>query len=128
MSAQISTNLKVAPSAVKPLQPSRSRSGNIDATQSQLSASITGTASQRITDAAYYNEYYYLLENLATIRSVVLAVDVTDGDEIVTSFFEGFVDIVRCAYSRCDLAEVSAVQLQADMQIRYEQEPDTAHV
>lgn len=56
---------------------------------------MTGAASQRITDAAYYNEYYFLLENLATIRSVVLATDVPDGDDIVTSFFEGFVEIVR---------------------------------
>lgn len=95
MSTQISTNLKVSSSAVKPLQPSRSRSGNIDASQTQLSASITNASSQRITDAPYYNEYYYLLENLATIRSVVLATDVPDGDEIVTSFLEGFVDIVR---------------------------------
>ena len=90
---QITSNLKVS-SAVKPLQPSRSRSGNIDS-QSQLPATMTGAASQRITDAAYYNEYYFLLENLATIRSVVLATDVPDGDDIVTSFFEGFVEIVR---------------------------------
>ena len=89
MSTQITTNLKVAP--IKPLQPSRSKSGNID---SQTQPSGTGT-SQRITDAAYYNEYYYLLENLATIRSVVLATDVPDGDDILTSFFEGFTEIIR---------------------------------
>jgi sister-chromatid-cohesion protein PDS5 len=86
MSTQLVTNLKAAANAVKPLQPSRGRSN----TDTQLPL-----ASQRITDVPYYTEYYYLLENLATIRSVVLALDVPDADDIVTSFFTGFVDVVR---------------------------------
>lgn len=43
----------------------------------------------------YYTEYIYLLDSLATIKSVILACDVPGGDDIVTSFFEGFTDIVR---------------------------------
>lgn len=86
MSAQITSNLKTQ-APVKPLQPSRSRTN----TDSQLAP----TPSQRITDVPHYALYYHLLENLATIKSVVLCLDVPDWEGIMTSFFEGFVEIVR---------------------------------
>lgn len=44
---------------------------------------------------AYYTEYYYLIESLATIRSVILACDVPGGEELVSGFFEGFAEVVR---------------------------------
>jgi sister-chromatid-cohesion protein PDS5 len=79
-------NLRAIPSTIRPLQPSRSKSNE---------ASQTSQSSQRITDVAYYTEYYYLIESLATIKSVILACDVPGGDELVTGFFEGFAEVVR---------------------------------
>lgn len=87
-STQISLNLKTAP-PVKPLQPTRTKTNEAASQQTQLSSA------QRITDVPYYTEYYYILESLSTIKSVVLACDVPGGDDIVTGFFEGFLDIVR---------------------------------
>lgn len=74
---------------MKPLQPTRTKTNEAASQQTQLSSL------QRITDVPYYTEYYYILESLSTIKSVVLACDVPGGDDIVTGFFEGFVDIVR---------------------------------
>ena len=80
------------PSPVKPLQPSRSKSNlQAESAKSQSSAS----ASQRVTDVAYYTEYCYLLESLATIKSIVIACDVPGGDAITTSYFQSFCEIVR---------------------------------
>jgi sister-chromatid-cohesion protein PDS5 len=87
MAAQIRANLKAPPMPTKAAQNGRGRANP----ESQA----TPAASQRITDVPYYAEYYYLLENLATIKSVVLCLDVPDWEGIVTSFFEGFVEIVR---------------------------------
>ncbi|RSH92189.1 hypothetical protein EHS25_008604 [Saitozyma podzolica] len=92
-SVQLTLNLKTAPSNVRPLQPSRARAN--EASQSQSQSQSQTQASQRITDVPYYTEYIYLLDSLATIKSVILACDVPGGDDIVTSFFEGFTDIVR---------------------------------
>lgn len=50
---------------------------------------------QRITDVPYYNEYYYLLESLATIKSVCLVTDLPESDGMILEFFEGFFSIVR---------------------------------
>ncbi|ORY30387.1 armadillo-type protein [Naematelia encephala] len=94
-SAQLSLNLKPIAQTIKPLQPSRSKTN--DATQSQTSQT---TQSQRVTDIPYYTEYCYLLESLATIKSVVLACDVPGGDDLVTGFFENFVQIVRSDMSK----------------------------
>lgn len=44
---------------------------------------------------AYYTEYYYLIESLATIRIVILACDVPGSDELVAGFFNGFCEISR---------------------------------
>ena len=45
---------------------------------------------------AYYSEFYYLIESLATIKSVILALDVPGGDDVITGFFKTFIEIVRC--------------------------------
>lgn len=86
MAAQITLNLKAPPA------PTRTASSKGRSTTDSQTAPA---ASQRITDVPYYAEYYHLLENLATIKSVVLCLDVPDWEGIMTSFFEGFVEIVR---------------------------------
>lgn len=86
---QLTLNLKPPSNLIRPLQPSRTKSNEASQTQSQPQAS------QRVTEVPYYNEYCYLLDSLATIKSIVLACDVPGGDEIVTDFFSGFIDIVR---------------------------------
>ncbi|RXK35355.1 hypothetical protein M231_07377 [Tremella mesenterica] len=58
-------------------------------------AQLENLRAPRITDVAYYSEYCYLLESLATIKSVVLACDVPDGDVLVARFFQDFMDIIR---------------------------------
>jgi sister-chromatid-cohesion protein PDS5 len=92
--AQLLTNLK-PPVASRAQQPVKNKSTG--ATQESQSQSLLpgGSASQRVTDVPYYTEYCYLLESLATIKSVVLACDVPGGEELVTEFFEGFTQIVR---------------------------------
>lgn len=86
LSAQITINMKITPG--RPLQPTKTTSAS-QATQSQTQSS------QRITEVPFYSEYYYLLDSLANIKSIVLACDVPGGDDIVTGFFEGFLEIVR---------------------------------
>ncbi|KAK8847427.1 hypothetical protein IAR55_005285 [Kwoniella newhampshirensis] len=88
MSTQIMLNLKVQNSQARPLQPSKNKSNEAtQQSQTQLS--------QRITDIPYYAEYYHLIENLATIKSVALIVDVPGGDELIEGFFTGFMEIIR---------------------------------
>lgn len=89
---QLTNNLKPPPPNAKPLQPTRTKSNG--ETQSQL-PHVATQASQRIFEVPYYDEYCYLLDSLAEIKSVVLACDVPGGDDIVTNFFEGFTQIVR---------------------------------
>ena len=89
---QLTNNLKPPPPNAKPLQPTRTKSNG--ETQSQLSQLPT-QSSQRIFEVPYYDEYCYLLDSLAEIKSVVLACDVPGGDDIMTNFFEGFTQIVR---------------------------------
>jgi sister-chromatid-cohesion protein PDS5 len=84
------TNLK-APPPTKPLQPSRSKTNEPSQNASQTQNS------QRIAEIPFYTDYVYLLESLATVKSIVLACDVPQGDELVTGFFTGFVEIVRSA-------------------------------
>lgn len=92
-SVQLTNNLK-PPTNVRPLQPTRTKSNG--ESQSQLSQMASQSqASQRVTEVPYYNEYCYLLDSLASIKSVVLACDVPGGDDIITNFFEGFAQIVR---------------------------------
>jgi sister-chromatid-cohesion protein PDS5 len=91
MLAQLATNLKPLPPA-KPLQPSK---GKANESQSQTQTQTQTTLSQKITEIPYFKEYCFLLDSLASIRSVVLVWEVPGGEELVTSFFEGFVSIVR---------------------------------
>lgn len=49
----------------------------------------------RITEIPYYQEYCYLLESLATIKSIVLVADVPRSEQLMVDFFEGFMKIVR---------------------------------
>lgn len=37
----------------------------------------------------------YLLDSLATIKSIVLICDLPGADDLITTYFESFVDIVR---------------------------------
>lgn len=83
--AQLVDNLKAPPPA-RPLQPTKGK---------QNEESLLPQASQRVTDVAYYSEYCSLLENLASIKSVVLATDVPGWEGLVKDFFEGFKDIAR---------------------------------
>ncbi|KDQ08190.1 hypothetical protein BOTBODRAFT_118968 [Botryobasidium botryosum FD-172 SS1] len=55
----------------------------------QLSTGLKGT------DSPYYNEYFYLLESLSSIKSVVLVCDLPHADELMTEIFRDFFDLVR---------------------------------
>lgn len=79
---QITTNLKLP--AKQPLAPSKR--GN----------DSNSMGSSRITDVPYYSEYCYLIESLATIKSVVLVVDLPGADELMTNYFESILQVVRC--------------------------------
>lgn len=45
-------------------------------------------------DAPYYAETFYLLESLASIKSVVLVCDLPQADELMLEIFRGFFDLV----------------------------------
>lgn len=49
----------------------------------------------RMTDIPYYSEYYYLLDSLATIRSICLVIDLSGGEELAKDWFIGLFSIVR---------------------------------
>ncbi|WVQ76020.1 hypothetical protein IAR50_005656 [Cryptococcus sp. DSM 104548] len=53
------------------------------------------TLNQRITDIPYYPDYYYLIESLATIKSIVLICDVPGAEGLMDDFFSGFIEIAR---------------------------------
>ncbi|EST07987.1 Armadillo-type fold [Kalmanozyma brasiliensis GHG001] len=42
-----------------------------------------------------YAEYFYLLENLSNVKSVVLICDLANADELMTDYFKGFLDLAR---------------------------------
>ncbi|KAG8689697.1 hypothetical protein FRC08_010813, partial [Ceratobasidium sp. 394] len=54
----------------------------------QLSTGLRGP------DAPYYNEYFYLLESLASIKSVVLVCDIPAADELLCTIFRNVFDLV----------------------------------
>ncbi|WVN89440.1 uncharacterized protein L203_104663 [Cryptococcus depauperatus CBS 7841] len=64
------------------------------------SSQTTSSLSQRITDIPYYTEYYTLIESLATIKSIVLICDVPGSDELIVSYFEGFMEVARSDMSK----------------------------
>ncbi|ORX94611.1 ARM repeat-containing protein [Basidiobolus meristosporus CBS 931.73] len=48
----------------------------------------------------YFPLYFYLLESLSTVKSVVLVVDLNNADELITDFFRTFFDIVHDEQSK----------------------------
>lgn len=49
------------------------------------------------TASAYFSYYFYLLESLATVRTVVLVLDVSNSDQLVVKIFKNFLaDIPSC--------------------------------
>ena len=50
---------------------------------------------QRITDIPYYTDYYYLIESLATIKSIGLICDVPGSEDLMDGYFNGFMEIAR---------------------------------
>jgi len=91
--AQLTINLKPPPQNAR--LPPIARNKSITDSQLQSQSQSQTQASQRVTEVPYYNEYCYLLESLATIKSASLACDVPDSEEILTGFFDGFTEVVR---------------------------------
>lgn len=81
---QITQNLKYQP-GTRPLAPSKK---NNDASSQPSQAA-------RINEIPYYNEYSYLLDNLASIKSVILICELPSADDLITTYFDSFADIVR---------------------------------
>nr|WJN24940.1 cohesin maintenance factor [Moesziomyces parantarcticus] len=42
-----------------------------------------------------YAEYFYLLESLSNVKSVVLVCDLANADELMTDYFKGFLELAR---------------------------------
>lgn len=42
-----------------------------------------------------YTEYFYLLESLSNVKSVVLVCDLTNADEMMAEYFKGLLDLAR---------------------------------
>ncbi|TYJ51869.1 hypothetical protein B9479_007542 [Cryptococcus floricola] len=80
---QITQNLRPTTSHARP----QGKNKAPDASQTTLN--------QRITDIPYYPDYYYLIESLATIKSIVLICDVPGAEELMDGFFSGFIEIAR---------------------------------
>jgi hypothetical protein len=95
--AQLTINLKPPPQNAR--LPPIALNKSITDSQFQSQSQSQTQASQRVTEVPYYNEYCYLLESLATIKSASLACDVPDSEEILTGFFDGFTEVVRQAAS-----------------------------
>ncbi|GHJ87283.1 hypothetical protein NliqN6_3685 [Naganishia liquefaciens] len=54
-----------------------------------------GWNTSRITDVPYYAQYYYVLESLATIKSVCLIPDLEGADGLVKEYVQGMLSIAR---------------------------------
>jgi sister-chromatid-cohesion protein PDS5 len=71
-------------------------SHHLKATPVGTAASRSRTpAATRITDIPYYSEYYYLLDSLATIRSICLVPDLNGGVELTKDWIVGLFSILR---------------------------------
>ena len=55
----------------------------------QLSVGLKGSAE------SYYDQYFYLLESLATIKSIVLICDLPHGEDLMVTLFRDFFGLVR---------------------------------
>lgn len=51
-------------------------------------------------DSPYYPQYFYLLESLATVESVVLLGDIDKSDSIIVDLFQSFFDVVQVEHNR----------------------------
>lgn len=47
------------------------------------------------SDAPWFNEYVYLLESMATIKTVCLVPDLPRGDDLTLEIFQSFFDLVK---------------------------------
>jgi sister chromatid cohesion protein PDS5 len=47
------------------------------------------------TTSPHYPHYYYLLENLATVRSIVILGDLKNTQDIVSDIFKDFFDLAK---------------------------------
>lgn len=84
---QVTQNLKLSPNATRPLAPSKRANDSLSQT--------TLTSNSRITEIPYYTEYSTLLDNLASVKSVVIIVDLPGAEDMITTYFESFVEVVR---------------------------------
>ncbi len=50
-------------------------------------------------DSPWYSEYIYLLESLATIKSVCLVPDLPNGEELTADIFRDLFDLVKLVFS-----------------------------
>ncbi|XAO21334.1 hypothetical protein I312_100083 [Cryptococcus bacillisporus CA1280] len=82
---QLQVNLR--PSTSAPQARPQAKSKTTEASQTTLT--------QRITDIPYYTDYYYLIESLATIKSIVLICDVPGSDDLMDGYFNEFMEIAR---------------------------------
>ena len=60
-------------------------------------ATTSRPKSDSIAETSYYAEYYYLLDSLATIRSICLVTELPGGEELTRDWFVGLFSIVRLA-------------------------------
>lgn len=49
----------------------------------------------KAADSPWFNEYVYLLESMATIKTVCLVPDLPHGDELTSKIFRDFFDMVK---------------------------------
>lgn len=91
--AQITDGLKVPSSTARPPPTKRGNDSQSQSTQTQLSQAQT--QGSRVTDVPFYPEYCHLIESLASIKSVVIIVDLPSADDLITRYFMGFCEIAR---------------------------------
>ncbi|KAI9137158.1 armadillo-type protein [Paraphysoderma sedebokerense] len=51
-------------------------------------------------EGTYFQLYFYLLENLSTVKSVVLVADLPNADDLMTDFFRIFFDSIHADHSK----------------------------
>lgn len=55
----------------------------------QLASGLKGS------DAPWFNEYVYILDSMATIKTVCLVPDLPHGDELTLEIFKDFFEVVK---------------------------------
>lgn len=43
-----------------------------------------------------YSDYFYLVESLSTVKSIVLVCDLNGAEDMMIDLFQGFFEIVKC--------------------------------